>query len=142
MTTDTETATIILTPDRELQLAFVRAVLEVEQQHGGQIFIDRAPHCNLWGARVYWPKWSNNPLESVGNESFHNILNYTLELTGEYNNIEERIELVKRTLITSIAKLKAQEDDFQRNRIEELERQLAAMRKQAEEQAKEQTNGN
>lgn len=97
-----------LSKDRELQLAFVRVCLEVEQQHGGQLFIDRAPHCNQWGVRVYWPKWENPDKGGVCvSESFHNLLNYELELKGEYDNPEEQLGLVKRTLIAAIARLKS-----------------------------------
>ena len=133
--TPTPTAHIVLTPDRELQLAFARAVLEVEQQHGGQIFLDRAPHCNQWSARVFWPKWENPDLRGISCvESFHNILNYELELQGEYNDIEEQIELIKRTLIASIAKLRdnygellAEEARKLRKRAALAEEQLADM---------------
>ena len=97
-----------LSKDRKLQLAFVRVCLEVEQEHGGQLFIDRAPHCNQWGVRVYWPHWENPDKGGVCvSESFHNLLNYELELKGEYDNPEEQLGLVKRTLIAAIARLKS-----------------------------------
>ena len=101
-------ATPNLSKDRKLQLAFVRVCLEVEQEHGGQLFIDRAPHCTQWGVSVYWPKWEHPDRGGVCvDASFHNLLNYTLELKGEYDNPEEQLNLVKRTLIEAIARLKA-----------------------------------
>ena len=101
-------ATTDLSKDRKLQLAFVRVCLEVEQQHGGQLFIDRAPHCTQWDVRVYWPKWEHPDRGGACvSESFHNLLNYELELKGEYDDPEEQLNLVKRTLIGAIARLKA-----------------------------------
>ena len=119
-------ATPDLSKDRKLQLAFVRVCLEVEQEHGGQLFIDRAPHCTQWGVRVYWPKWENPDNGGVCvNESFHNLLNYTLELKGEYDNPEEQLNLVKRTLIEAITRLKV-------NYCELLAVKARELRKQAE----------
>lgn len=115
-----------LSKDRKLQLAFVRVCLEVEQEYGGQLFIDRAPHCTQWGVRVYWPKWENPDRGGVCvDASFHNLLNYELELKGEYDNPEEQLNLVKQTLVEAIARLKA---DY----CELLAVKARALRKQAE----------
>ena len=117
-------ATPDLSKDRKLQLAFVRVCLEVEQQHGGQLFIDRAPHCTQWCVRVYWPKWEHPDRGGACvSESFHNLLNYELELKGEYDDPEEQLNLVKRTLIKAIARLKTDYCELLAVKARELRKQ-------------------
>ena len=107
----------------ELELAFVRMCLEVEQEHGGQIFIDRAPHCSLWSARIFWPEWRNAETGGVcAVEHFYGALNW-----AGIGDVEYVILSLRNTFINALEVMKANEHSFTENKKAELRRQLAAL---------------
>ena len=73
---------------------------------------------------MYWPKWEHPDRdEACVDASFHNLLNYELELKGEYDNPEEQLNLVKRTLIGAITRLKTEYCELLAVKARELRRQ-------------------
>ena len=116
------TMTMTMTDSDRIQLetAFVKICLEVEAEHGGQIFIDRSPHCSMWSARVYWPKWVDTQKGGVCEQvSFHSILNYST-LEGARTDLDG----VRAILTQAIHKLHDREDVAKFERIVALKREL------------------
>jgi plasmid stability protein len=116
-----------MTSEQEKRIAieteFVRIALEVEAEHGGQIFVDRSPHCSMWSARVFWPKWVDTQKGGVCEQvSFHSILNYAAP-DGGRSDLDE----VRAILTQAVHKLRDREGVARTAQINALRIQLSKL---------------
>ena len=113
----------------EQELEFLRMVLELERELGGEWFVERAAHVEHWSVRMYYPEWKDRFTGGVCvDQSLLGLFYYNSELgANELDEMRENLRKCFQSLKGRYGELLAEDARRMRAMAAAAEEELASL---------------